>query len=358
MNSLAASQFDDFLNFSNLFMLQISLQGNLKNILPRSGKMWGWSFENRLLFNLAEHFLRPNHMTLDIFLKFLEDKEYAVEHFSWKSPSGQVSPPLLAFFKIDEFDKSGREILIFAKNQDSYTNNHISLEGKKYTFQAMQIPGFIHNLNGPLSSILGRIELLKMKHPHIKEFDEVVEVGYRLQSVMDNLSFKIQNESDSKNIKVNLNRLLREELNFLDCDLFFKHQVRKVKNFSKNIPEFNMKYFSISGVFSELYRFIRQFADEKKEYTFALKSYAREAQIGFAFEFSGDFKNPGDNGTLLPYSLKGDAAEIMRATTSGLDNNLLAECMNQNDAALHLKCENKSIKCKFEFPLPDEIEVA
>lgn len=352
MNDLSVSQFDEFLNFSDLFLLQISFRGDLINFRPRGKEFWGWSFENRLQFNLIEHFLKPNHMTMDLFLQFLEDEDYAIEYFTWKSPSGKISSPHRAFFRSSDIDENNKHLLIFIKNQLSDIKTKLPIEEKKYRFQAKNLPGFIHNMNGPLSSILGRVELLQLKYPNIQEFEEIVTVGYKLQSVTDNLSFKIQNECDSEKTKVNLNRLLTEEMKFLNCDLFFKHHVEKINEFSKNIPDFYASYFSISGVLSESYQFVRQFVDEQKEYLFKLKSFKNNNDVGLGFEFTGEFHSPGEKGTILPFNLEGGALEMTRVSSPNLDKDFLTECLEKNKATLSLNCTKDVIKFKMKFPLP------
>lgn len=351
MNTVSPSQFDQFLNFSDLFLLQVSFRGDLVSFRPRGKKFWGWSFENRLQFSFVEHFLKPNHITLDLFLKFIENKDYAVEYFSWKSPDGNISLPHPVFFRTSEDGGSGKDILIFIKNQIPQVTNGLPVEDRKYVYQSRYLPGFIHNLNGPLSTILGRIELLQLKHPEMEEFKEIVSVGYRLQSVMDNMSFKIQNENNSEISKVNLNRLLREELRFLNCDLFFKHNVEKIERFSTNIPEFKMDYSSISGVFSETYEFLRQFLNEQKEYVFNLQSYANGSTVGFRMDFNGDFKTPGEKGTALPVSFEGGPAEVAGKAPEGLDKSYLVKCLESTNGRLGLKCEKNGLKVDFNLTL-------
>ena len=352
MNDILASQFDEFLNFSDLFLLQISFRGDLVNFRPRGKEFWGWSFENRLEFNFVEHFLKPNNLNLDMFLKLIADEDFAIKNFKWKSPAGKISSPHLAFFRSSDVNETNKHILIFIKIKAASAPIKFPIRDKRYIFQAKNLPGFIHNLNGPLSAILGRIELLQLKHPNIPEFEEIVTVGYKLQSFMDNLSFKIQNEYDTNNCMVNLNRLLREEVKFLNCDLFFKHHVEKISDLSTNIPDFATNYFSISGVLSECYQFIRQFVDEQKEYVFNLRSYANGNNVGFAFEFTGEFKNHGNNGTSLPFSFDGGSLEVLKISTQSLDKNFLAKCLELNKGELSLNCQENKIKFDFKFPMP------
>jgi hypothetical protein len=143
-------------------------------------------------------------------------------------------------------------------------------------------------------------------------------------------------------------------MKFLNCDLFFKHHVEKINDFSKNIPEFNANYFSISGVLSECYQFIRQFVVEQKEYVFKLKSFKNSNDVGFRFEFTGEFQSPGENGTMLPFNLEGGSLEMIRISSPNLDKNFMAECLEINNAILSLNCEKEIIKFEMKFPLPKE----
>lgn len=353
MDSISTSQFDEFLNFSNLFLLQISFRGDLINVRPRSKEFCGWSFENRLRFNFTEHFLKPNRLTFEGFFKLIGEEEYAVEYFSWRSPTGEVSSPYLSFFRPSQSGDNSKSVMMFIKNESAHTEIKTSFRDKRYIYQARFLPGFIHNLNGPLSTILGRIELLHMKHPQIDAFEEIVKVGYRLQSLMDNVSFKIQNEEDQDRTKINLNRLLREEINFLNCDLFFKHQVEKSKDFADNIPEFYMNYFSISGVLTECYHFIRQFMDEEKNYTFTIKSYGKGKKAGFIADFRGEFQAPHASGLTLPYEMEGGALEVRRFSPPGLDSVFLAQSLECNKGYLYLRCNADHAALNLEFPIAE-----
>lgn len=352
MNGIITSQFDSFLQFSDLFLLQISFRGDLVNIRPKGKSFNGWNFENRIMFNLFEHFLEPNRMSMQIFLKFLEGQEYAIKNFTWKGPDNKLSGRIPTFFRTSDGVGEDKHILIFVKNQQPAQAQPVPLEEKKLAFQAKHLPGFIHNLNGPLSTIMGRVELLQIKHPQIPEFEDIVRVGYRIQSLIDNVTFKLVNERTKKPTKINFNRFLREEITFLNCDLFFKHQVEKVNELSPNIPEFTGNYFALSGVFSECYQFMRQFADEQKEYVFITKSLFRDNKVGFSIDFIGDFLSPGKAGATLPCTIKGNASDISCSPVAGFDKAFVSKCMATYSAIISLTCAQNQLKLTYQFPLP------
>jgi len=352
MNGIGQSQFDDFLIFSDLYLLQINFRGNLTSIRPKNRSFLGWTSTNFHLFNFTEHFLEPNHLSLKLFMDMVSSREYTLDYFLWKSPEDRISFPLATFVRLITTERNQKNFTFFIKDPRQSEKIPIPYRDKRYHFQARVLPGLIHNLNGPFGTITGRIELLQYKHPQIKEFDDLVRVGYRIQSLIDNVSYKIVHENSPEKRKVNLNRLLREERTFLNCDLFFKHQVEKVDELGNDIPEFEAEYLAISGLFSELYHFFRQFIDEHGEYVFILKSHLTGSQITWGVDFLGEFKTGNSDFAELPFQFEGDYIEMMRYVRAGLDNHFLAHCMRSLNGTLHLSGNQDALKYRFEFALP------
>lgn len=354
MNGIGQSQFDAFLTFSDLHLFQISMRGNLLSFRPKHKKFLGWNSTNHHLFNFTEHFLQPNHLTLKLFLEIVSEREYTYDYFLWKGIDNQVSFPLPTFVRLTASEGNQKNILFFVKNPENVQQISIPFPDKKYVYQAKGIPGLIHNINGPFGTITGRIELLQYKHPEIKEFDEIIRVGYRVQSIMDNVSFKIVSENLKNDASINLNRLLREEISFLNSDLFFKHQVEKVEELANNIPEFVANYLSYSGIFSECYHFFRQFINEHREYVFITKSFHRGSQAGFSVDFLGEFNAQGKLGGELPVYFEGDYIEMIRFKKPGLDNRFLSHCMEKNQGMLSINGTREALKYRIEFPIPSK----
>lgn len=104
--------------------------------------------------------------------------------------------------------------------------------------------GIAHNLRGPLTSILGFAELLRMKSPAPEELSLIVSGAEKMNAIIENMLYKAQQEQDTGRRPIDLNRLLQEELTFLEADLEFKHNVKKVYELADTLP-------SIEGVYSD-----------------------------------------------------------------------------------------------------------
>ncbi len=356
MNGISKTQLDDFLRFADLTLLQVNREGKLTSIRPRGQCFLDWNEKNRLKFSFTDHFLKPNHLTEELFVQLTEKNELNEDIFLWKKADGELSPPVSTFIRLVESPPAGRQFLFFLKSPENRRKVEIPASDRRYIYQAELLPGLIHNINGPFATIAGRVELLHYQHPEIKQLDEVIRVGYRLQAILDNLSFKVVQEKHQNPTPISLNRLLREEVTFLNCDLFFKHQVEKVEDYADNLPDFMGIYYSYSGLLSEIYRFFRQFVNEEKEYVFIIKSSAvGESHLRFSLDFIGEFEPANGEGTSLPIHFEGDYFEVLRFEKQGIDSKFLAYCMEINKGLLRLSCTREALKCQFAFPFQPSV---
>ena len=101
------------------------------------------------------------------------------------------------------------------------------------------VHGIMHNLNGPLTTVMGRAELLRMRYPEVKGLDEII---LRAQTMCELIEGMIRRELLGREMG---NELLTVELRFLKSDLEFKHQIEKVYRFAESMPR-------IEGVYGEL----------------------------------------------------------------------------------------------------------
>ena len=138
------------------------------------------------------------------------------------------------------------------------------------------IRGMIHNINSPLTAILGRIQLLEMRlkearkeysliakklrgekfESKIKAYDNnlrdiksITKSSQRLNFIIKNVMYKVMHEQTDKPQQLNINELLMEELTFLEADMFFKHEVEKIYHLDESIPLIEAVYSDFSRSF-------------------------------------------------------------------------------------------------------------
>ncbi len=104
--------------------------------------------------------------------------------------------------------------------------------------------GISHNLNTPISIIQGNAELLKLKYPDSAELDKIIRQTRRMTELIQTIARKGQNEQNAVRVEIHLNSLLKDELEFLNANLFYKHQIKKEFEFADHLP-------SIYGIYSD-----------------------------------------------------------------------------------------------------------
>ena len=118
-------------------------------------------------------------------------------------------------------------------------------------FIGSHIGGIAHNINTPLSAIMGRMELLQMRLGKIrmaagtaldteleKCFNDLSIISQCCAKVDDTLKNSVQTCSgilENQRSGIQLDALLKSVLAFLNADMEFKHQTVKTFDFNENI---------------------------------------------------------------------------------------------------------------------------
>lgn len=339
-----------FLQITDLRSLIFSREGDLLEVLPRGQDFWGWNESNRKRFDLADHFLRLNQWTFRDFQQISSNSRPVVERFLWKNPEGEVSPPCPTCWYADSHSDVAGHLIAVVQPPPRPELFRESVENRWLFFQALFLPGFLHNINGPFGTLMGRLELLRQKHPRLKGLAEILEVGEEMQRILETLANKINHERYPESMTLNLNEILESEILFLYSDLFFKHQVRVTLELDSRMPSFQGRYAAVSGIIGEWYHFLRQFVDEQKEYLLILRSFQQNTKLGFQFDVIGEFHEAGHRGDVLPIYLEGDWVWAMNSQLRGLDSLFLGKCLEMSKGKIKIVAEPASFQMTCEFP--------
>jgi PAS domain S-box-containing protein len=106
--------------------------------------------------------------------------------------------------------------------------------------------GIAHNLNTPISIILSNAELLALKHSDSPELDKIIRQADRMSEIINNLLTKSKQEQIQHPQDLNLNDLIENELEFMNSNLEFKHNVEKEYKFASHLPNIKAIYSDFS----------------------------------------------------------------------------------------------------------------
>lgn len=118
--------------------------------------------------------------------------------------------------------------------------------------------GMVHNLRNPLSTITLAIGLIEVEAQQIQnqviiDYCQLVDTAsMQIGQIMDNLLLKTYREQAEDLKLLNLNDILREELQLLNANLHFKHKLDKNILLDEEIPCVPLIYSHISQIFHNL----------------------------------------------------------------------------------------------------------
>jgi len=147
--------------------------------------------------------------------------------------------------------------------------------------------GIAHNLNTPISVVLGNAELLQLKDQESPELGKIIRQTERMNSIIQSLLTKSSREQTQKPQNFDLNLMIASELEFFKANLDFKHNVNKNLNFGENIPEFY-------AVYSEFSQSIMNIIQNAIDSMYTKKK--KELSISSSFDGENVFINIGDTG--------------------------------------------------------------
>jgi signal transduction histidine kinase len=217
----------------------------------------------------------------------------------------------------NSFKKTIREITMreFAPPGRTITDERQEPAGQKalskiYRLAGMGelLDGLAHNLNTPLSAVVARAEMLRDRLQGIKQeiqnsaaddaliskldksirdAEVIVTNALKLSDNIKNMMNKRLHEDEEAPQMISLNHLLKEELQFLEADMKFKHEITKTYSLEESLPAVKGVYHHFS---QSIIQIIRNILDsltgaDKKELT--ITSRREDAAIHLEFRDTG-----------------------------------------------------------------------
>ncbi len=126
-------------------------------------------------------------------------------------------------------------------------------ESKLAEFGAMAA-GIAHNLNGPLTSILGSCELMAMTQGKTPDMERIRAQATVMKDIIEILVRKCRQEQNPEPQEISIVELIETEWKFLHANLFFKHDVEKRLELDQTAPKIWAVYADLSQVIGNLLR--------------------------------------------------------------------------------------------------------
>jgi two-component system NtrC family sensor kinase len=114
--------------------------------------------------------------------------------------------------------------------------------------------GIAHNLNGPLTGIMGLCDLMQLRGTDSREIQQIRTQSDIMRVIIANLMHKSRSEQETEPRDLLIEDIIATELRFLDANLFFKTKIEKVVELAKDSPSIYGVYIDFSQVIGNLLR--------------------------------------------------------------------------------------------------------
>ncbi len=198
-------------------------------------------------------------------------------------------------------------------------------------FIGAHIDGIAHNINTPLTAIMGRRELLQLRLEKLRDpaaspseaelekcFNDLAIISQCCEKIDEVLKNSVHTGAGILRPQthwVHLDQVLKSVLAFLNADMEFKHQTTKTIDFQENIPPVKADQLAFPLAFLEILYNARSAMLEAPEKKLHILMSAAEGFVSIAFRDSGC--GMAEARRLEMLELMGSAQEI-RGRESGL----------------------------------------
>lgn len=172
---------------------------------------------------------------------------FSTEEVEWVRPDGIRVQALKTSGRLE--DPLGKVTGTLSTFVDVTERNELELElieNSRMAFLGLYSQGIIHNLNGPLNSILGFSSLLCRHNPQAELPLRIRKDAERLFNLTSSLGRRWQRTGTHQRESVNLNEIVLDGLSFLEADLFYKHNVNKKLELDDGLPAIQGNYGDFS----------------------------------------------------------------------------------------------------------------
>jgi signal transduction histidine kinase len=116
------------------------------------------------------------------------------------------------------------------------------------------LAAILHNLNSPLTYIMGQAELLQSAHPEVRNLEVIREQAARMKRIMSTFIKRLR-ASQSRDLEaLPLNEILREEVLFLESHPYLKARIDTTWELDTGLPLFTGVAADFSQVFGNILR--------------------------------------------------------------------------------------------------------
>ncbi len=193
------------------------------------------------------------------------------------------------------------------------------LDAEKMAAVGRYAAGIVHNLSNPLQAIMGIAQLLAIRNPDDKNIMRLRKAAAQMKKIIGTILNTCQRESVEALVPIDLNEVIRDQIELLMADPFYKHQVQTITELNP-LPTYKGIYLHFSQSLGNLIKNASDSMYESQSRVLTIKSSIEGEEIVILITDSGcGISEERLDRIFNPfYTTKPLAAEDARPTGTGL----------------------------------------
>jgi len=179
--------------------------------------------------------------------------------------------------------------------------------------------GVVHNLNNPLQVIMGNAQLLAMRHPDNRKIMSLRKAAAQMRKTIGTILSTSHRESKAECMNIDLNEVLKDQVELLKANPFFKHRIRTEMRL-KPLPTYRGIYAHFSQSIGNLFKNALDAMHEKENGILSISSSMEHEAIIIKISDTGRGISKGKMGKIFNpfFTTKPLTAKDDRPTGTGL----------------------------------------
>ncbi|MDY6915550.1 MAG: ATP-binding protein, partial [Candidatus Cloacimonadota bacterium] len=138
-----------------------------------------------------------------------------------------------------------------------------------------KVEGIVHNINSPLNSILGYAQLLRKEIGDNDDLEKIIKAGKNISHQVKELLRKVKENDIGLQRIIDINKLLKQEITFLEHNIYFKHHIKLEMNLADNLPKTTAVYSDISQAIANVMNNAIEAMEQSEEKKIKVKTFSQ-----------------------------------------------------------------------------------
>jgi len=181
------------------------------------------------------------------------------------------------------------DITQIMRDKEARTSLELELiKSNKLAQIGYRVEGIVHNINSPLNSIFGFAQFLKRSIGENDDLEKILSNAGSISRMMKSLLQKIKEDDISMRRLVNINSVVKQELEQLEHNIYFKHHITLETEFCKESWEIDAVFGDISQCVTNILNNAVDSMKESDNKYLWVKTFSRDNLVGVEISDTGE----------------------------------------------------------------------